>query len=549
MKAKFLIIVGMTMGALWGFKRAPVKSDILDIPADFQTYSGINKSNRHDVFPLDINITYIDSSRSQYTFWTQIPDPVHYGENGDTVVFVWRGYEVSGTGLLAIAMTTEEGNTWYVIRKLDEQTGVHEGGARYPSASRQGGYAVAGFPQLGIPIDWGYMADVSGPFTADTSQWCGNRTSDIDAHKCLPMRLPDNIHVLNLGSSAIQGFVYSRYNVIDCIMDSVFVVDPGFDLIGGDYLGDTIMAFGVNSEGSPAAYVYDADVGIWTGQITLHTPGIDTLSNGEILNTIWWGDGIILNDGTPIMAVDVGDGTGTDTVAAGRAVWVLRPDTAVRVWIAPNPDPINHVIYSQLSVDRNTGMVYLFWEKLDEWHGDTTGYGTWDIWYSYSTDNGFTWSEPVNLSNTTGVDEAMFQVAKRVVNGRAWLAFLRPMNNRVIDLYWQVLTDYGDGVTPVYVYLGYATVVSVQEKNATFPENAGILGNGTLRLTLNKPGRIALKIFDITGRLITSSVLNVSKGTNLIDLGDYGLQPGIYFLRLKIYRNHNLTLRYIKPSR
>ena len=483
--------------------------------------------------PQGLTVSYVDSSRNQYTFWTQIQDPVHYSENGDTVVLIWRGYEVDGTGYVAAAMTIDEGNSWLVVRRINEMTGVMEGGGRNPSASLQGGRPIAGFAELNIPVDWGYLVDVTGAFSKDSSQWCGYRSPSVGAYKCVPMRLPDDTYILNLGLSETAGFIYSKYNIMDCVMYNVFIVDAGFSLKGGDYHGDTIMAFGYNQQSLPIAYVYEADTDAWVGQITLHTPGIDTLPNGEILNEVWWADGIILNNGIPIMVAAMGDGTGIDTVMAGRNIWVLRPDTAVRIWIAPNPDPINHVAYSQLSIDRETGKVYVFWMQLDEWRGDTTGYGSWDIWYSYSTDNGYSWSEPVNLTNTTGADEAMFQVAKRVVNGRAWLAFLRPMNNQVTDLYWQVLTDYGDGVTPVYVYLGYAPNVGVQEKNATFPENASIVGNSTLRLTLNKPEQITLKIFDITGRRQSKLYLELPKGIHTIPLPVKRFPQGVYLLYIR----------------
>ena len=514
------------------FKLAKIDVGKIDTPEPIRQ-NIVGGSPYKSTLPSDIQVSYIDSSRNQYTFWTQIQDPVHYSENGDTVVLIWRGYEVDGTGYVAAAMTIDEGNSWLVVRRINEMTGVMEGGGRYPSASLQDGRPIAGHAELNIPIDWGYLVDITGAFSQDASQWCGYRSSSVDAHKCVPMRLPDDTYILTLGLSATVGFIYSKYNIIDCEMYGVFIVDVGFSLKGGDYHGDTIMAFGYNQQSLPIAYVYNADTDAWVGQIALHTPGIDTLPNGEILNEVWWADGIILNNGTPIMVAAMGDGTDIDTVMAGRNIWILRPDTAVRIWIAPNPDPINHVAYSQLSIDRETGTVYVFWMQLDEWRGDTTGYGSWDIWYSYSTDNGYTWSEPVNLSNTTGVDEAMFQVAKRVVNGRAWLAFLRPMNNQVIDLYWQILTDYGDGVTPVYVYLGYVPNVGVQEETTIFTENVSILGNSTLRLTLNKPEQITLKIFDITGRRMSKLYLELPKGIHTIHLPVKGFPRGVYLLYIR----------------
>jgi len=258
-----------------------------------------------------------------------------------------------------------------------------------------------------------------------------------------------------------------------------------------------------------------------------------------------WSDGIILNDLTPLMVVDVRDSTSIDTVFASRSIWALKPDTAVRIWIATNTDPINHVAYSQLSIDRGTGTVYVFWMKLDEWRGDTTGYGSWDIWYSYSTDNGYSWSEPVNLTNTIGVDEAMFQVAKRVVNGRTWLAFLRPMGNRVIDLYWQVWTGFAGGVWPAYVYVARTDELRVSEDddvNTHYPASVSIQGQNIIFIA-EKPDVLLVNLYDVTGRLLSTARYTLQTGKNILLLPQSTHTHGIYFVNLKTPEgNINLKL-------
>ncbi len=532
----------MVAWGVMGITRFPINFAVIDKPTLPPVQVNSERGHMDLPSPLNITVMFVDSSRNQYTFWPQIPDPIHYSENGDTVVFVWRGYEIDGTGLIAIAMTIDEGNTWYVLRRINEYEISSEGSARYPSASLQGGHAVAGFPEITSGI-WFYGANVSGPFTTDTSQWCGDTTPGINVHKFIPMRLSDNIHVLNLGSSVSQGFVCSKYHVMDCVMESTYVVDPGFALLGGDYLGDTVMAFGFNSQGHLAAYVYDAEIDQWLGQIPLQEPGIDTLSDGEVLSFLGWADGIILNDGTPLMITGMWDGSGIDTVLAGRSLWALTPDTAVRIWIAPNPDPIHHVIYSQLSVDRLTGTVYAFWEKLDDWRGDTTGYGSWDIWCSFSTDNGHSWSEPVNLTNTQGVDEALFQVAKRVVDGRTWIGFLRPTGGRVEDLYYHIMV--GGGIFVSKVFLGYVEGLGVNETFQNPPRPEIILQNNALFINSRTSGILSIEIIDVAGRVVKSLSQPISRGRNVIHLPVTALTTGIYFLKADLGQGKPAIFKFI----
>ena len=184
--------------------------------------------------------------------------------------------------------------------------------------------------------------------------------------------------------------------------------------------------------------------------------------------------------------------------------------------------------------------------QLDEWRGDTTGYGSWDIWYSYSTDNGATWSNPTNLTNTTGEDENMFQVAKRVVNGKGWLAYLRAMPGRTIDLYWQVLTGFANGVWPTYDYLVYAEGLGVDESGSEPPArfDADLMGSN-LRLMMPKAGKVAVTLFDISGRTLRTMNYELGAGTHTLSLPVSNLSRGIYLVNVNS-TNGTRTLKLVR---
>ncbi len=515
------------------------RDDIAQFPSN-QLFTGSYSFE----MPPSLNIRLIDSSRTQYTFWRQIQDPIWYSESGDTIVFAWRGFEVDQPYYIACAVSTDEGNTWYVERRLNEQTGVLDGGGIYVSATRQANRPVISYIEWLTPLDLGRAANISGNFEGNSSDWFGNRSEDLDAFHNIPIPMPNSSVVLNL-LDTFDGLKAITYNAATGEMGGPYTVDPDFYMVGADRLGDTVMAFGFsNLDGSLLYYSLDASSGQWSGPFEFRAPDVDTLPNGEILSNLNWADGIILNDGTPLMVVDLGDETEIDTVMASRSVWVIKPDTAIRLWIAPTTHPVFHAAYSQLSIDRSSGIVYAFWMQLDNWRGDTTGYGSWDIWYAYSTDHGYTWSDPINLTNTPGLDEAMFQVAKRVVNGRTWVGFLRPTGGRIEDLYYHVVAD-GE-VFFSNVFLGYVEGLGVEEMDHEVIPNRTVIQNNALLFFSATTGVVNIEIFDITGRTMHSWNHPVVRGKNLIRIPVDQITSGLYFVRISVGQGKSSVLKFIR---
>lgn len=534
-----LTIIGMSArGYAYKYKGLN-RNDIVQLPSNQKLTSSYSFE-----MPQSVNIRLIDSSRTQYTFWRQIQDPIWYSESGDTIVFAWRGFEVDHPYYIACAVSTDEGNTWYLERRLNEQTGVLDGGGIYVSATRQANRPVISYIEWLTPLDLGQAANISGNFEGDSSGWFGNRSEDLDAFYNIPIPMPNSSVVLNM-LGTFDGLKAITYDAATGEMGGPYSVDPDFNIVGADRLGYTIMAFGSsNTDGSLIFYSLDASNGQWSGPFELRAPGIDSLSNGEILSTIYWMDGIILNDGTPLMVVDLGDETGIDTVWASRSVWVVKPDTAIRLWIAPSTDPVFHIAYSQLSIDRGAGVVYVFWMQLDQWRGDTTGYGSWDIWYAYSTDHGYTWSDPINLTNTPGVDEAMFQVAKRVVDGRTWVGFLRSTGGRIEDLYYHIIVD-GE-VFFSNVFLGYVEGLGIEEMDNEIIRTRVVIQNNALLFLSATSGVVNIEIFDIMGRVMNSWNHPVVRGKNLIHIPVDQIPSGLYFVRISFGQGRTSVLKFIR---
>ncbi len=489
------------------------------------------------VHPLSIQVVYMDSSPNQYTFWTQVSDPVFFGENGQYVLLSARTFPLPGSNdphALSVVASQDGGANFLVIHGID--LGYN------PSATIQAGFPVFSYTKIGgltacITLDW-------------SGQWSGEETPNEGAHRALPLPLPDNQHVLVLISSATSGLMYGIYDAIQGSFELLpTVLDPAFDLTGVDILGDIAAVFGFNANGELAYYLYDAANNSWSGPTPLHQVPVETLPNGEVLGAYDWADGILLNDGTPMMVVGMADISGMDTVAADRTIWAVTPDTAVQILGAQSTDPAWHHAYVQLAIDRSSGIAYVFWNQLDTWYGDTLhGYGTWDIWVSTSADGGHTWTDPQNLTATPGVNEGMFQVAKRVVNGRAWMAYLRAMGSIDGDLYSDIITGvpFG-GVHPVYIYLGYVDVVGLSGPPpfSTPSLQAQIVGQ-TLRLTLPTASPIQVTLYDVTGRRLYRTTYSFARGTHEIPLPTQSLRSGLYFVSIQT-QGTAATLKLVRP--
>ncbi len=490
------------------------------------------------VHPLSIQVVYIDSSLNQYTFWTQFRDPVFFGENGQYVVLTVRTYPESGSdpNMISLIASQDGGANFLVLHGIDQ--------GRYPSAAIQNGFPVISYVRLD---PWGSVVCLTFDWQG---QGYGEGTADVDAIRAIPIPLDDNQRILVAIYSVTSGFMYGIYDAVNGYYElPPVIVDPTFDLVGADILGNTVMAFGWNGNAELSYYLYDVSNGSWSGPISLQQVPPENLPNGEVLGVYGWADGIILNDGTPMMVVGMADMSGIDTIIADRTVWAVTPDTAVQILSAQSTDPIWHNVYAQLAIDRSSGIVFAFWNQLDTWYGDTLhGYGTWDIWVSASADGGHTWTDPQNLTATPGVNEGLFQVAKRVVNGRAWIAYMRAMGSVDGDLYSDILTGLPFGGShPAYIYLGYVDVVGFTEAtpSPTPSLQAQIVGQ-TVRLTLPTTEPVWVTLYDVTGRRLSHTTYSLSKGTHEIPLPIQSLKSGLYFVTIHT-KTAATTLKFVRP--
>lgn len=190
-----------------------------------------------------------------------------------------------------------------------------------------------------------------------------------------------------------------------------------------------------------------------------------------------------------------------------------------------------------------------------------------DIWMTISTDNGITWSEPRNITEWSTSRIGLQQIAKRIdlIRNRVYYIFASD-KIRNHDPFWHIWV-YG-GTDPMYIYLGYASVLGIEEakrcaqrrtsklviypnpfrKSTVISYSSSVINDQLLLRPRESQDRGAmtndlqypvLRIYDATGRLVKQfDYPTIRQSNHVIWNGDnqsgQKLPAGVYFVRLSV---------------
>ncbi len=169
-----------------------------------------------------------------------------------------------------------------------------------------------------------------------------------------------------------------------------------------------------------------------------------------------------------------------------------------------------------------------------------------DIYVCYSSDDGATWSNPRNLTNTADVDEIYVSLAKTGnLPGNAGMTFSvsgcpgsTSFTNTATPIctVYQVYRRY-DPVTGNLIPIGVKSISNeIPEKfalgqNYPNPFNPST----TIEFSVPRTSDVNLDVFDVTGRLVASLVKGekLTPGVKSVNFNASNLASGIYFYTLK----------------
>jgi len=216
-------------------------------------------------------------------------------------------------------------------------------------------------------------------------------------------------------------------------------------------------------------------------------------------------------------------------------------------WVTTNPGcGVNHGTVSepQLTIDKTTGDLYCTWTYGDPADTAANGYINNDIWGARSTDNGVTWIQHHNITNSPSpgaasgsCDNDWYHTLAAETIGDTLIIFY--MNDKQAgSAVFQDATGYTDN--PLLFYL-YDWSLGVEENTTEAPKrlSLNVAPNPSRRMTalsyaLPNAGNVSIKLYSVDGRLVE----NVYNGRR--DAGVYTenvnasqLANGTYFVVLE----------------
>jgi hypothetical protein len=175
---------------------------------------------------------------------------------------------------------------------------------------------------------------------------------------------------------------------------------------------------------------------------------------------------------------------------------------------------------AQLAVDTSTGYIYCLWNGSDD-YTDTSATGIFngELYGSYSSNNGLTWTDYVNLTNTRShgapagacMDEDYMTACPITVGDSIFITFIEDKDAGSFLMGEGVATE-----NPVRLWVFHKNLITGIKEHVSNEIPKGIIGSTIFSNHLVLPEGRPYKIFDITGRQIHT--VNPA--------------PGIYFIEV-----------------
>ncbi|MGB9720408.1 MAG: T9SS type A sorting domain-containing protein [bacterium] len=474
-------------------------------------------------FAQDIRIC-VDSSANGYTLFGQIHESISYSPLLDTILIVNRGFVVSNY----LDATMVPGNLSGQMPLPNLYQG-ELGPARYPTAIA-GQNLYVSFPFLISGALGGMGAQLLSGNPVDV----GN--GDVDATKVIGKQLP-NSNIVFIGvttNNAIIGYTWDE-NLSQLIFAGTITTNAYY--IGCDCNGGIFYVFYKSLSDSLFYYRTTIDGINWSSPQQWSIPLSSNLSIGYMQMAL-------TDNGEPRIVFDAFSNTDST-----YRIYVSYASGVAPALVASVRDTI--CFYPTIATGGNYCAV-LFCRSRNMGWGPSTW---WDFYMGWSTDNGVTWAQPVNCTQSLNYNPGVPQLAKRIdtLRMRAYYVYLAHMYNND-DPYWTLL--YGTP-TPCRIYLGARSYTGIEEATNLHPAfsnlQLAIYPNpfsdySTIKFTIpHAQSEFSLRIYDVSGRSVKSfepvqGIKNKMSSVVWDGTDDSGnpVTSGIYFVKLEV-NGHNKT--------
>lgn len=224
-------------------------------------------------------------------------------------------------------------------------------------------------------------------------------------------------------------------------------------------------------------------------------------------------------------------GMGISEVASKTNIPRLT-DTITTALMAPVGQPSIGLTASGKLICTFTAFLYGNTQTVDD--GSVLNAG--EIFYTVSTNNGSTWSTPVNITNTPNIEEKHSSIPEKTNSDSLKAYYLRDMKAGG----WVNVASWGKA--PVYGIFNKRSTTGINQissevksyelyQNYPNPFNPSTI----IKFNVSKQAQTSLKIFDNNGKVVADLLdKNLSPGTYEYEFnaGRYGLSSGVYYYKL-----------------
>jgi hypothetical protein len=457
------------------------------------------------------------------------------GTPGGQVVIMFRRYGdgTLGSGAGGLVWTEDGGTGWTVDWPVndgllnDPHPGVYY--CRYPSGGIHADFPYGSWPELlAGGSGWGYSG-VGNEIDWATPGFYGVFSDAIGNHKNWSWERESDGMIVGMAQDEGDNNWTWVYDPLMGDYETAPAAQPqlaGFSTYAFDERDGMWLALGFHSTLGGIAYsTSDNGFDGWSTPDSLMPPGQPT---GW---TVTWIDGAFGPDGTTPMALLGLDATGG--LDQGNEIWFFMPDTAIR--LDEGMDTYNH--YPQFAIDLDAGEIWVGWCEATNVDLDPTIDGWWhDIYYTMSSDGGYTWSTPANITDTEDVNETMIMIS-RYSNHFTYCTALDGSNG---DLYWGVLGAgaYDAWETALFVDNNYAFDVA-EDESPVSPIEIGLsvvhqMAERSLdvEFTIPMAGEADISVYNEAGRSVLRHSGSYTEGTHMERFNTSYMPAGTYFLKL-----------------
>lgn len=192
-----------------------------------------------------------------------------------------------------------------------------------------------------------------------------------------------------------------------------------------------------------------------------------------------------------------------------------------------------------LAMDKTRDKMVVQWTSPDPAVNDSIC----DIWLSYKTVDGAAWSAPMNITNTTGMNENSTHLAPMLADGANASEFIAFSNYTYAAGYTGYWPNDGSVLagTAAVLYVKATPITMVGVEDNTVPANFSLNQNypnpfnpaTTINFSLSSRSNVSLKVYDIIGREVATLVNGVKEvGTHTVNFDGANLASGMYFYTL-----------------